>query len=64
MAFMGADPIRSEIVNNNVILEQVDHFKYLGNLVSFTNEFDVNYELINAIKMTDILIKIEQKVIN
>jgi hypothetical protein len=34
MAFKGQDPIRSKIVINNKIIEQVNSLNYLGNLIS------------------------------
>jgi hypothetical protein len=41
MAFKGRDPTRSEIVINNKIVEQVNAFNYLGNLVSYEKEQDI-----------------------
>jgi len=35
MAFIGKDPIRSTIVINDQILEQVNSFKYLGSDVLY-----------------------------
>jgi hypothetical protein len=35
MAFKGRDPTRSKIAINNKIIEQVNTFKYLENLVSY-----------------------------
>ena len=48
MAVKGSDAIRSKII----ILEQVNHFRHLGNVVSYTNELDINYKLNNFIKIT------------
>ena len=47
MAFKDPDPTTSK----TVILEQVNHFIYLGNMVSHTNELDIDYKLNNFIKL-------------
>jgi hypothetical protein len=36
--FKGGDPIRSKIVINNTIIERVNTFNYLGNLVAHEKE--------------------------
>ena len=41
MAFQGKWPLRSKIVIDNVIMEQVNNFKYLGCEVSFDREHDI-----------------------
>jgi hypothetical protein len=33
MAFKGPDPVRTKIVTDNKILEQVSSFNYLGNMI-------------------------------
>jgi hypothetical protein len=38
MAFRGRDPIRSKVVINNKIIEQVNTFYYLGCLLSYETE--------------------------
>jgi predicted ATP-grasp superfamily ATP-dependent carboligase len=38
MAFKGRDAKRSKIVINNKIIEQVNTFNYLGNLVPYEKE--------------------------
>ena len=35
MAFKGRDPARTKIVIGNKIIEQVNLFKYLGNVISY-----------------------------
>ena len=35
MAFEGRDPVRTEIVIDNKIIEQVSSFNYLGNMISY-----------------------------
>jgi hypothetical protein len=36
--FKGRDPTRSKILINNTIIEQMNTFNYLGNLVSYEKE--------------------------
>jgi len=38
MAFKGRDPVRTEIVIDNKIIEQVNSFNYLGNMISYVKE--------------------------
>jgi hypothetical protein len=55
MAFKGRDSIRSKIVINNKIIEQVNSFNYLGNLISYENEMDIDDKLNNYLKITGII---------
>jgi hypothetical protein len=55
MAFKGRDPLRSKIVTDNKIIEQVDLFNYLGNMISYEKELDIDNELHNYLKITGIL---------
>jgi hypothetical protein len=55
MAFKGRDPFRSKIVTNNKIIEQVNFFKYLGNLISYDNEMDIDKKLNNYLKIPGII---------
>jgi hypothetical protein len=41
MAFKGKHPIRTKIVINDTIVEQVSHFKYLGSDISYENKKDI-----------------------
>lgn len=41
MAFKGKNPVRSKILVNGNILEQVSHFNYLGCDISFKYEKDI-----------------------
>jgi hypothetical protein len=50
--FKGRDPLRSKIVIENKITEQVDSFNYLGNLISYGNEMDIYNKLNNYLKIT------------
>ena len=34
-AFKGRDPVRTEIVMDNKIIEEVNSFNYLGNMISY-----------------------------
>jgi len=55
MAFKGRDPIRTEIVIDNKIIEQVNSFNYLGNIMSYEKELDIDNKLHNYLKITGIL---------
>jgi hypothetical protein len=41
MAFKGQVPIRSKIVTDNTILEQVNTFTYLGRTISYNEEREI-----------------------
>jgi len=41
MAFKGRNPVRTKIVIDNNIIEQVNSFNYLGNMVSYEKELDI-----------------------
>ena len=43
MAFKGRDPVRTKILIDNKIIEQVKMFNYLGNMISFEKELRTNY---------------------
>jgi hypothetical protein len=46
MVFKGRDPIRSKIIIiNNTIIEQVNTFNYLGNLVSYEKEKNIDNKI-------------------
>jgi hypothetical protein len=45
MAFKGKFPIRTKIVIDNNILEQVSHFNYLGNEITYMQEKDIHNKL-------------------
>ena len=55
MAFKGRDPVRTKIVIDNKIIEQVKMFNYLGNMISFEKELDIDNKLHNYLKITGIL---------
>jgi hypothetical protein len=52
MAFSGRDPVRTKIVIDNKIIEQVNSFNYLGNMLSHENELDIDHKLHNYLKIT------------
>jgi hypothetical protein len=47
IAFKGRDPVRTKIVIDNKIVEQVYSFNYLGNMISYEKELDVDNKLHN-----------------
>ena len=55
MAFRGRDPVRTKIIIDNKIMEQVNSFNYLGNMISYEKELDIDNKLHNYLKITDIL---------
>jgi len=50
--------VRSEIVIDNKIIDQVNMFKYLGNKISYEEELDIDSKLNNFLKITGILNKV------
>ena len=55
MAFKGRDSVRTKIVIDNTITEQVNLFNYLGNIISYEGELDIDIKLNNLLKITGIL---------
>jgi hypothetical protein len=55
MAFKGRVPVRTKIVIDNKIIEQVKSFKYLGNTMSYERELDIDNKLNSYLKITGIL---------
>jgi len=51
MAFRGRDPVRTKIVIDNKIIEQVNSFNYLGNMISYEKELDIDNKLHNDLKI-------------
>jgi hypothetical protein len=41
MAFKGRDPVRTKTVIDNKTIEQVKSFNYLGNVISYERELDI-----------------------
>jgi hypothetical protein len=52
---IGRDPIRRKIVINNKIIEHVNQFNYLENLVSYEKERDIYKKIITFLKITGII---------
>jgi hypothetical protein len=47
--------LRTKIVIDNKIIEQVNSFNYLGNMISYEKELDIDNKLHNYLKITGIL---------
>jgi hypothetical protein len=45
MAFKGWDPLRTKTVTDNKIIEQVNLFNYLGNVISYEGELDIDKKI-------------------
>ena len=45
MAFKGRDSVRTEIVLDNKIIEQVKLFNCLGNVISYGKELDIDKKI-------------------
>ena len=50
MTFKGRDPVRTKIVIDNKIIEQVNSFNYLGN-ISYEKEVDTDNKLHNYLNV-------------
>ena len=55
MAFKGRDSVRTKIVIDNKIIEQVKMFNYLGNMIFYEKELDMDNKLHNYLKITGII---------
>jgi len=55
MASKGGDPVRTKIVIDNKIIEQVNSFNCLGNMIYYDKELNINNKLHNCLKITGIL---------
>jgi len=55
LAFKGRGPVRTKIVIDNKIIEQVNLFNYIGNMISYGGELDIDNNLNNFLKITIIL---------
>ena len=47
--------LTTKIVIDNKIIEQVSSFNYLGNMISYEKELDIDNKLHNYLKITGIL---------
>jgi len=55
MAFKGRDTVRTKIIIDNKIIEQVRLFNYLRNMISYEKELDTDNKLHRYLKVTGIL---------
>ena len=55
MAFKGRDTVRTEIVIDNKIIERVNSFNCLGNVIYYGGELDIDSKLNSFLKITGIL---------
>jgi len=55
MAFNGRDPVRSKIVINNNIIEQINTFSYPGYSVSYQNEKYITIKITKFLQITGII---------
>jgi hypothetical protein len=55
LTYKGRDPVRTKIVIDNKIIEQVNSFSYLGNVLSYEGELDIDNKLNNLSKITGII---------
>jgi hypothetical protein len=55
MALTGRDPVRSKIVIDNKITEQINSFNYFRNLISYGKEMDIDNTLNKYLKITGII---------
>jgi len=55
MAYKGRDPVLNKIVIEYRIIEQVNSFHFLINLISHKKEMDVDNKLNNCLKITGII---------
>ena len=55
MSFKGRDPVRTKIVIDNKIIEKVNSFNYLGYMISYEKELDIDNKMHNYLKITDII---------
>ena len=58
LAYKGRAPVRTRIVVDNKIVEQVSLFNYLRNMISYGKEVDIDNKLRNNLKITGILINV------
>jgi hypothetical protein len=55
MKFKGQEPFKSKIVIANKIIEELNSSKYLGNLISYEKEGDIDNKLSNCLKITGVI---------
>jgi hypothetical protein len=55
LAFKGTEPVRSKIVIDNMILEQVNTFTYLGCNISYQEERDIHSKITKFLQILGLL---------
>jgi len=55
MVFERRNPVKTKIVIDNKIIAQINLFNYLGNMISYEKELDIDNKLHNNLKITGIL---------
>jgi hypothetical protein len=55
VASKGRVPVRTKTVIDNKIIEQINSFNYLGNIIAYDKELDIDNKLHNYLKITGIL---------
>jgi len=55
VSFKGRDPVRTQIIIENKIIEQVNLFNNLANMISYEGELDIDNKLNKFLKITGIL---------
>ena len=55
IALKGRDPVRTKIVTDNKIIQQIKMFNYLGNMIFYEKELDIDNKLHNYLKITGII---------
>jgi hypothetical protein len=55
MEWKELEPVRSRVVIGNEIIQQVNSFNYLGNLISDEKEADIDNKLINSLDITGVI---------
>jgi len=55
MAFKRRDTVRTKILIDNKIIEQVNSFNYLGNVIFYEKELDIDKKVQNYLKITGII---------
>ena len=55
MAFKRRDTVRTKILIDNKIIEQVNSFNYLGNVIFYEKELGIDKKVQNYLKITGII---------